>query len=64
MWTNRGTNSDATGSFKLSVSASGTLVISSVGYETKKVAFSGLTSQLNVTINTDVRTLGEIVEQL
>lgn len=36
-------------------------MISSVGFETKEVAFSASTSQLNVTINTDVPPLGEVV---
>ncbi|MFN8347132.1 MAG: hypothetical protein U0X91_19175 [Spirosomataceae bacterium] len=38
--TNRGTNPVATTSFKLSVSASGIVVISSVDHETKEAAFS------------------------
>ena len=38
--TNRGTNSAGDGAFKLLVPVSGTLVFSSVGYETKKVAFN------------------------
>lgn len=37
--TNRGTNSDGDGAFKRSVPASGTFVSSSMGYETKEVAF-------------------------
>lgn len=52
--TNRGITSYGDGTFKLSVPGVGTLAISSVGLETKEVAFSPSTSQLNSTINTDV----------
>lgn len=37
--TNRGITSDGDGAFKLSVPSAGTLVISSVGFEIKEVAF-------------------------
>lgn len=54
--TNRGTNSDDDGVFKLSVPASGTFMLSSVGYKTKEVAFNSSTSQMKVSIHSDVRT--------
>lgn len=54
--TNRGTNSDGDGAFKRSVPVSRTLVFSSVGYKTKKVAFNSSSSQVNVSIHSDVRT--------
>ncbi len=59
--TNRGTNSDGDGAFKLSVPSAGTLVISSVGFETKEIGFTASTTQLSISLNTDVRTLGEVV---
>lgn len=54
--TNRRTNFDGNGVFKLSGPASGTLVSSSVGYKTKEVAFNSSTSQMKVSIHSDVRT--------
>ncbi|RDB07954.1 SusC/RagA family TonB-linked outer membrane protein [Runella aurantiaca] len=58
--TNRGTNSDGEGAFKLSVPASGTLVFSSVGYLTKEVEL-GAATVINVQMETDARTLSEVV---
>lgn len=58
--TSRGTNTDAEGTFKLSVPATGTLILSSVGYETKEIAL-GAASSIEVSLAPDVRTLGEVV---
>jgi TonB-linked SusC/RagA family outer membrane protein len=58
--TNRGTNSDGEGAFKLSVPASGTLVFSSVGYLTKEVEL-GAATVINIQMETDARTLSEVV---
>lgn len=58
--TNRGTNSDGEGAFKLSVPASGTLVFSSVGYLTKEVEL-GAATVITVQMQTDARTLSEVV---
>ncbi len=58
--TNRGTNSDGEGAFKLAVPASGTLVFSSVGFLTKEVEL-GAATVINVKMDTDARTLSEVV---
>jgi TonB-linked SusC/RagA family outer membrane protein len=60
--TNRGTNSNPEGNFSLSVPAgASTLIISSVGYETKQVAVSPATTTLTIDLSPDVRNLGEVV---
>ena len=58
---NRGTSSDGEGTFKLSVSNAGTLVFSSVGYTTTEVAFTASQSTVQAAMNTDTRTLSEVV---
>lgn len=59
--TNIGTNSDADGNFTIAVSSNKTIVISSVGYNTKEVATNAATTMLNVTLEPDVRHLQEVV---
>ncbi|UFH56729.1 SusC/RagA family TonB-linked outer membrane protein [Spirosoma sp. KNUC1025] len=60
--TTRGTTTDATGDFRLSVpGGSVTLTISSVGYTSKDVTISPGQSQINVSLATDDRQLGEVV---
>lgn len=58
--TNRGTNTDANGLYKLSVPMSGVLIFSSVGFETKEVQL-GSASIIDVNLISDTKTLGEVV---
>ena len=60
--TTRGTTSDASGNFQLSVpDGNTTLTVSSVGYTAKDVTVSAGQSQLSVTLTNDDRLLGEVV---
>ncbi len=60
--TTRGTTSDTDGKFSLLVpSGLATLVVSSVGYETKEVSVSAATTTLTINLGPDVRNLGEVV---
>lgn len=60
--TNRGTNSNAEGNFSIDVPAgASTLIISSVGYDTKEVPVSPSTTTLVIDLTPDVRNLNEVV---
>ncbi|MBE9461085.1 SusC/RagA family TonB-linked outer membrane protein [Dyadobacter subterraneus] len=60
--TTRGTNSDGEGKFSLSIpSAGGTFIISSVGYLPKELNVSSSTTNVNVGLEPDVRSLNEVV---
>ncbi|MCF0060917.1 SusC/RagA family TonB-linked outer membrane protein [Dyadobacter chenwenxiniae] len=57
----RGTNTDAEGSFTITMGSTGTLIISSVGYTSKEVDVTASTSNVSVALEPDVRNLGEVV---
>lgn len=57
---NRGTQSDADGSYKLDVPNNSTLVFSFVGYTPSEVAYTGQ-KEINVSLNLDDKLLSEIV---
>ncbi|SKB55105.1 SusC/RagA family TonB-linked outer membrane protein [Dyadobacter psychrophilus] len=59
--TTRGTNTDAEGSFTITMGSTGTLIISSVGYTSKEVDVTSSVSNINVGLEPDVRNLGEVV---
>src|SRR6478609_6273031 len=59
--TTRGTNTDAEGSFTITMGPTGTLIISSVGYTSKEVEVTTSTSNISVALEPDVRNLGEVV---
>ncbi|MCF0073229.1 SusC/RagA family TonB-linked outer membrane protein [Dyadobacter sp. CY261] len=59
--TTRGTNTDAQGSFSLNMTGAGTLIISSVGYTSKEVAVSENMTNVDISMDADVRNLGEVV---
>jgi len=59
--TTRGTNTDAEGSFTITMGPTGTLIISSVGYTSKEVDVTTSTSNISVALEPDVRNLGEVV---
>ncbi len=59
--TSRGTSTDASGNFSLSVpEGGGTLVFSFIGYQAQEVAI-GNRSSINVTMRTDTKALQEVV---
>lgn len=58
--TSNGTVTDADGNFSISVGANATLVFSFVGYATQEVSV-GTQSNLNVTLQSDVTALSEVV---
>jgi TonB-linked SusC/RagA family outer membrane protein len=58
--TSRGTSTDATGNYKISVGNNSTLVFSAIGFVTKEVIISNKTT-IDVILNDDVQNLGEIV---
>ncbi|MBO3271147.1 TonB-dependent receptor [Hymenobacter defluvii] len=59
--TTNGTTSDADGNFTLSLpDASGTLVVSAIGFITQEVALQGRT-QVSVMLQTDVKSLDDVV---
>lgn len=58
---NRGTSSDGSGTFKLTVPNAGTLIFSSVGYATKEMAFTAAQSSIEMSMAPDNRTLTEVV---
>lgn len=58
---NQGTITSASGGYSLTIpDARGTLVFSSIGYETREIEIGGQT-QLNVTLKADIRALNEVV---
>lgn len=59
--TTKGTSADAEGNFSITVSGSGVLTISSLGYEPQEFAFNGSTSTLEAVLKPDARLLGEVV---
>lgn len=59
--TTRGTNTDAEGTFTITMGATGTLIISSVGYSSKEIDVTSSVSNINVNLEPDVRNLGEVV---
>ncbi|WP_353721521.1 SusC/RagA family TonB-linked outer membrane protein [Dyadobacter sp. 676] len=59
--TTRGTNTDAEGNFSLNMSGAGTLIVSSVGYTSKEVEVSANMTNVTVSMDADVRNLGEVV---
>lgn len=58
--TSKGTTTDADGNFKISVSSSSVLVISSVGFNSQDVSVGNKT-QINVSLSTDNKSLSEVV---
>jgi TonB-linked SusC/RagA family outer membrane protein len=58
--TNKGSNSDALGNYKISVSNSATLVFSAVGYVTQEIPI-GNRSTIDVVMAEDIQNLGEVV---
>ena len=58
--TKRGTTTDANGLFKLSVKAGTTLVLSSVGFDTKQIVLTSSTTQ-NITLTASNLALSEVV---
>ena len=61
--TNQGTLTDANGRFRLSIPANQTvtLLISSVGYQNQTIEVNSNTSSVNVTLNTNIGNLNEVV---
>ncbi|MCF2492169.1 SusC/RagA family TonB-linked outer membrane protein [Dyadobacter chenhuakuii] len=60
--TTRGTTSDADGGFSIGVSAGeSTLIISSVGYMPKEVSITPTMTTLQISLEPDVKNLGEVV---
>ncbi len=59
--TTRGTNTSAEGNFTINVNGAGTLTISTVGYATKEVPFTASQSTITTNLDSDVRSLGEVV---
>lgn len=59
--TTRGTNTDAEGNFSMSINGSGVLIVSSVGYSPKEVSVTAAVSNLTISLDPDVRNLGEVV---
>jgi TonB-linked SusC/RagA family outer membrane protein len=57
----RGTNTDAEGNFSLSMPGSGVLIVSSVGYTSKEINVTESVSNVSVSLDPDVRNLGEVV---
>jgi len=57
----RGTNTDAEGSFSLSMPGSGVIIISSVGYTSKEINITESVSNIAISLDPDVRNLGEVV---
>jgi len=55
-----GTSADGNGAFTLKVKPGSDLLISAIGYETKEVRV-GTTPVLNITLNTDTKSLSEVV---
>ncbi|HTR31610.1 MAG TPA: SusC/RagA family TonB-linked outer membrane protein [Puia sp.] len=55
-----GTSADGSGAFTIKAKQNAILIISGIGYETKEVKV-GTTSVLNITLNTDTRSLNEVV---
>jgi len=55
-----GTSADGAGAFTIKAPAGATLVISAIGYESKEIKVGSSTS-FNVTLNTDTRSLSEVV---
>jgi TonB-linked SusC/RagA family outer membrane protein len=58
--TTRGTSTDATGNYKLSVGSNSTLVFSAIGYGTKEVVVGSKTT-IDVSLSDEVQNLGEVV---
>lgn len=59
--TTRGTNTNAEGNFTINVNGAGTLSISTVGYATKELPFTASQSTITTNLDSDVRSLGEVV---
>ncbi len=58
--TTRGTSTDATGNFKISVGNNATLIFSAIGYGTKEILVSNKTT-IDVILDDEVQNLGEVV---
>ena len=58
--TNQGATTDMNGQFSLAVASTATLVISSVGYETKEVAYTGQAT-LNISLSEAANELAQVV---
>jgi TonB-dependent starch-binding outer membrane protein SusC len=58
--TTSGTTSDANGEFSINASASDILVVSFIGYKTQEIV-AGNQTTVNITMETDLRSLGEVV---
>ena len=58
--TTRGTNTDATGNYRISVPADGRLVFSFIGYTSQEIAV-GNRSSVNISLQSDATNLNEVV---
>lgn len=58
---NRGTTTDAGGTYRLNVGPTGTLVFSSIGFVSQEIPFTNASSQLDVQLVADNRLLNEVV---
>lgn len=58
--TSTGTSTDADGQYVIKVPSNGTLVFTSVGYETKEVAIDGQTT-INVSLSSDAEYLDDVI---
>ena len=58
--TNKGTSTDATGNYKISVGYNSTLIFSAIGYGTKEISVSNKTT-IDLTLDDEVQNLSEVV---
>lgn len=58
--TSRGTSTDATGNYKISIGNNSTLVFSAIGYGTREISVSNKTT-IDVTLDDEVQNLSEVV---
>ncbi|MDR6562028.1 MULTISPECIES: SusC/RagA family TonB-linked outer membrane protein [unclassified Arcicella] len=58
--TNQGTNTDATGNYKISIPSNATLIFSSIGYVTQEIVVGGK-SIINVSLVDETKNLEEVV---
>eukprot|EP01137_Pigoraptor_chileana_P009633 Opistho-2@58197 len=58
--TNRGTTTDANGSYKIAVGTNSTLIFSAIGFNTQEVAVSNR-SIIDIKLSTDIKSIDEVV---
>ena len=58
--TNKGTSTDATGNYKISVGNNSTLIFSAIGFGTKEVSV-GTKTTIDLTLDDEVQNLSEVV---